>query len=53
MFKTHSQTATVSAQEMITQKLIMLVDDDPIFRKVTSAYSVPYTHLTLPTINWV
>ena len=38
MFKTHSQTATVSAQEMVNQKLIMLVDDDPIFRKVTSAY---------------
>ena len=38
MFKTHSQTAMVSAQEMVNQKLIMLVDDDPIFRKVTSAY---------------
>ncbi|RZV17414.1 response regulator [Vibrio alginolyticus] len=38
MFKTHSQTAMVSAQEVINQKLIMLVDDDPIFRKVTNAY---------------
>jgi len=28
----------VSAQEVINQKLIMLVDDDPIFRKVTNAY---------------
>ncbi|ELB2935603.1 response regulator [Vibrio alginolyticus] len=38
MFKTHSQTAMVSAQEVINQKLIMLVDDDPIFRRVTNAY---------------
>ena len=38
MFKTHSQTAMVSAQEVVNQKLIMLVDDDPIFRKVTNAY---------------
>ncbi|EJL6925342.1 response regulator [Vibrio alginolyticus] len=38
MFKTHSQTAMVSAQEVINQKLIMLVDDDPVFRKVTNAY---------------
>ncbi|MFH4371507.1 response regulator [Vibrio alginolyticus] len=38
MFKTHSQTAMVSAQGVINQKLIMLVDDDPIFRKVTNAY---------------
>ncbi|EPE2686689.1 MULTISPECIES: response regulator [Vibrio] len=38
MFKTHSQTAMVSAQEVSNQKLIMLVDDDPIFRKVTNAY---------------
>ncbi|MGR5322619.1 response regulator [Vibrio sp. DNB22_17_1] len=38
MFKTHSQTAKVSAQEVVNHKLIMLVDDDPIFRGVTSAY---------------
>ncbi|YCO04561.1 response regulator [Vibrio sp. VNB-15] len=38
MFKTHSQTAMVSAQEVVNQKLIMLVDDDPIFRRVTNAY---------------
>lgn len=38
MFKTHSQTAMVSAQEVVNHKLIMLVDDDPIFRRVTSAY---------------
>lgn len=38
MYKTHSQTAIASAQEAVNQKLIMLVDDDPIFRKVTSAY---------------
>ncbi|EEZ87343.1 conserved hypothetical protein [Vibrio harveyi 1DA3] len=38
MFKTHSQTAMVSAQEVVNRKLIMLVDDDPIFRRVTSAY---------------
>ena len=38
MFKTHSQTAMVSAQEVVNHKLIMLVDDDPIFRSVTNAY---------------
>ncbi|GLR03599.1 response regulator [Vibrio hyugaensis] len=38
MFKTHSQTAMVSAQEVVNQKLIMLVDDDPIFRRITNAY---------------
>ncbi|MDW3171025.1 response regulator, partial [Vibrio sp. Y184] len=38
MFKTHSQTAMVSAQEVVNRKLIMLVDDDPIFRNVTNAY---------------
>ncbi|ELH4833635.1 TPA: response regulator [Vibrio harveyi] len=38
MFKTHGQTAMVSAQEVVNHKLIMLVDDDPIFRRVTSAY---------------
>ncbi len=37
MFKTHSQTAMVSAQEVVNHKLIMLVDDDPIFRSVTNA----------------
>ncbi|AXY00639.1 response regulator [Vibrio alfacsensis] len=38
MFKTHSQTAMVSAQEVVHHKLIMLVDDDPVFRGVTGAY---------------
>jgi len=38
MYKTHSQPATTSAQEMLAQKLIMLVDDDPIFRRITGAY---------------
>ncbi|MBW3696434.1 response regulator [Vibrio sp. T187] len=38
MYKTHSQPVTTSAQEMLNQKLIMLVDDDPIFRRITGAY---------------
>ncbi|MDV6251589.1 response regulator [Vibrio sp. EA2] len=38
MFKAHSQTAMVSAQEAVHHKLIMLVDDDAIFRNVTNAY---------------
>lgn len=38
MYKTHSQPVTTSAQEALNQKCIMLVDDDPIFRRITSAY---------------
>ncbi|MDF2153794.1 response regulator [Vibrio sp. CAU 1672] len=38
MLKTHSHMAAASAQEMVNQKLIMLVDDDPIFRRITGAY---------------
>lgn len=38
MFKTHSQTAMVSEQEAVNHRLIMLVDDDAIFRNVTNAY---------------
>ncbi|BDR12812.1 response regulator [Vibrio sp. STUT-A11] len=38
MFKAHSHTAMVSAQEAVHHKLIMLVDDDAIFRNVTNAY---------------
>ncbi len=38
MFKAHSQTAMDSEQEMVNQRLIMLVDDDAIFRNVTNAY---------------
>ncbi|EHZ7358082.1 TPA: response regulator [Vibrio vulnificus] len=38
MYKTHSQTAMTSAREAVQPKLIQLVDDDPIFRRITSAY---------------
>ncbi|MEZ8643839.1 response regulator [Vibrio cyclitrophicus] len=38
MYKTYSQPVMTSAQEMINQKCVMLVDDDPIFRRITSAY---------------
>ncbi|WP_299693980.1 response regulator [uncultured Vibrio sp.] len=38
MYKTHSQTVMTSAQEIIDQKCVMLVDDDPIFRHITSKY---------------
>ncbi|MDN3613448.1 MAG: response regulator [Vibrio gallaecicus] len=38
MYKTHSQPVMTSAQEVINQKCIMLVDDDPIFRRITSAF---------------
>ncbi len=38
MLKAHSQTAMVSAEEAVNHKLIMLVDDDAIFRNVTNAY---------------
>ncbi|MBH9741550.1 response regulator [Vibrio navarrensis] len=38
MYKTHSQTAMTSAREAATSTQIMLVDDDPIFRRITSAY---------------
>ncbi len=38
MFKTHSQTVMVTEQEAVNHKLIMLVDDDAIFRNVTNAY---------------
>lgn len=38
MFKTHSQTARVSVQEAVDHKLVMLVDDDRVFRNVTRAY---------------
>lgn len=38
MYKTHSQTVMTSAREATQPKLIQLVDDDPIFRRITSAY---------------
>ncbi len=38
MFKAHSQTAMVSEQEAVNHRLIMLVDDDAIFRNVTNVY---------------
>ncbi|MFA0502725.1 response regulator, partial [Vibrio sp. 10N.222.46.A1] len=38
MYKTHSQPVMTSAQEALNQKCVMLVDDDPIFRRITSAY---------------
>ena len=38
MYKAHSQTAMVSVREAVNHKLIMLVDDDAIFRNVTNAY---------------
>ncbi|MDN3697906.1 MULTISPECIES: response regulator [Vibrio] len=38
MYKTHSRSIMTSAQEAINPKLIMLVDDDPIFRRITTAY---------------
>ena len=38
MYKTHSQPVMTSAQEVLNQKCVMLVDDDPIFRRITSAY---------------
>ncbi|GEM74393.1 response regulator [Vibrio sagamiensis] len=40
MFNTHDQMAKVSANEVVHAKRIMLVDDDPVFRKVTSTYLV-------------
>jgi CheY-like chemotaxis protein len=38
MYKTQSQPVLTSVQEMIDQKCVMLVDDDPIFRRITGAY---------------
>ncbi|MFV8462467.1 response regulator [Vibrio campbellii] len=38
MYKTHSQPVMTSAQEVMNQKCVMLVDDDPIFRRITGAY---------------
>lgn len=38
MYKTHYAAAEPHQQSAHDQKLIMLVDDDPIFRRVTSGY---------------
>ncbi|QXO19247.1 MULTISPECIES: response regulator [Vibrio] len=38
MYKTHIETPDISAAKVPDEKLIMLVDDDPIFRRITSGY---------------
>ncbi|MCW8333008.1 response regulator [Vibrio sp. SCSIO 43135] len=38
MYKTHNAATVHSAQNALSQKLIMLVDDDPIFRRITTGY---------------
>ncbi len=38
MYKTHIRAKEFSAPESLPEKLIMLVDDDPIFRRITSGY---------------
>lgn len=38
MYKTHIRANEFSAPKPLSEKLIMLVDDDPIFRRITSGY---------------
>jgi len=38
MYKTHIKVKQQSMPKLINKKLIMLVDDDPIFRHITSGY---------------
>ncbi len=38
MYKAHSQTAVTSTSGTVGEKLILLVDDDPIFRRITSGF---------------
>ncbi len=51
MFKTHSQTAIVSEQEAANHRLIMLVDDDAIFRNVTNAYLESQGFAVIEAVN--
>lgn len=56
MYKSHSQVGERSAQKRIEntpidQKLIMLVDDDPIFRHITSGYLASQGYQVLEAEN--